>query len=305
MEQYYYPETIKNITIALLDMFDGLEIKKYDVSGTLVESRNVTLTFGPTDKIRKDRIENHYYDTSGTGRETQVYESGRRYYPLLPRMALVLGDISYDPNRAYGVNEWRYWFAETLELSGTHDINEVLRDYQPTPYTLGYTLNIMSDSLDYFAQIMENILPYFNPKLMLRVKEFSFLNIERDLPVSILSITPEMVDDMDENETKYTNATIAIQVEAFMYRPFEYSKIIKYIHSKYLVATDAGSVSAATTSAGLLSASRYDTSGVSTSGGEIDTSAFPPSGSYNISGSFAGDPPETYYYFTSADPYDN
>lgn len=305
MEQYYYPETIKNVSIALLDMFNDMVVKKYDTSGNTIKTQNVPLTFGPVDKIGRDRVENHYYDTSGTGRDTQVYESGQRYYPLLPRMALVLQDISYDPNRAYGVNEWRTWFTETLEISGTSDIDSVLRDYQPTPYTIGYTLDIRSDSLDYFAQIMENILPYFNPKLMMRVKEFSFLNVERDLPVSILSISPEMTDELDENGTKYTNAAIAIQVEAFMYRPFEYSKVIKYINSKYLIATDAGTVTSATTSAGLVSASKYDTSGVSTSGGVLDTSAIPPSGTYNISGTLSGDIPETYYYFTSADPYDN
>ena len=73
---------------------------------------------------------------------------------------------------------------------------------------------------------------------MLRVKEFSFLNIERDLPVTIIGINTEFIDDMNNEDTKYSNASISFKVDAFMYRPWDYGKII-IINSKYYVDTDS------------------------------------------------------------------
>lgn len=269
MQTFYYPRTIKNITVSLMDMFNNMVVQKYDENNNFIANKIIPLQFGPVEKYHQDRIENHYYDVSAV-------EHGQRYYMMIPRMAVTLDGIAYNGNRAYGVNEWRYWFTETLQLSGTN-IADVFSDYQPTPYDLTYTLHIRTDKMDYFAQIMENILPYFNPMLALRVKEFSFLNVERDLPVHLENISTEFVDDIGENDSKEVNASITLRVEAFMYRPVTQSKIIKIIQSRYFIGeapeiyTSAGNPDL--TSAATYQVTEYRTSGWDTSGGTISQSA--------------------------------
>lgn len=229
MLTFYYPQTIKNITIALLDLFNELKCVKFDASGAPVEDLIVPLQYGNLDKTYSERLENHYFDANDQ-------EHGQRFYQMIPRMALVLDGITYDPNRAYGVNEWRYWFEETMEISGS-DISETFRDYQCTPINLSYSLYIKTNSMDHFSQLMENIIPYFNPKLMLQVKEFSFLNIERDLPVSMNNISPEFMSEMGNSDRREINCTMNMTVEAFMYRPWDMSKIIKVINSRYFIGS--------------------------------------------------------------------
>lgn len=229
METFYYPQTIKNITIALMDLFNDLYCVKYDASGTSAENIIVPLQYGNTDKTYKDRLENHYYDANDT-------EHGERFYQMFPRMSLLLDGITYNSNRCYGSNEFRYWLNETMEISGSN-ITDSFRDYQPTPYDLTFSLYIKTNSLDHFAQLMENILPYFNPKLMLRVKEFAFLNIERDLPVTLNSISPEFTDDLGNADRREINGTLSFTVAAFMYRPWTKSKIIKVINSRYFIGS--------------------------------------------------------------------
>ena len=252
METYYYPKTIKNIIISILDMFNGITVKRYDTAGNVVKEIAVPITFGPVKKMMQQRLE------AGT----------KKYYLPLPKIALVLNGIAYNPNRAYSVNEFRY-FGDTgfLDL-----LSEYYEDYNPTPYDYNFQLAIRTDSMEDFAQIMENILPYFNPELYLRVKEFSFFNAERDMKVVVNSITPEFIDDQNAEDVRYINGNIDITVQGWMYRPLSDDssessrKLIKFIKSNYFVnvAMNNALVSAAkidefsTSGVGALSAAPTD-----------------------------------------------
>lgn len=309
MINYYYPKTIKNVTIALMDVFNDLTIYKYTSAGTSAQSYNVPITFGPVEKEHLQRIEDHEYIASATDANgyKQVESVGQRYWISVPRMALVMNGFAYSPDRAYGVNEWREWFAETVSAS---DVDQVLRDYQPTPYDINFTLYVMTDDMDHLAQIMENILPYFNPALFLRVKEFSFLNIERDLKVTMPGVVTEFISpEMNDDDRRLVNATMDLTVETWMYRPFEYSNLIKVIDSRYLVidsaspgvsAMSATDVSASDFEGFVVSADTFSTSGVLwTSAGTIPTSAIPSSATYTFSGTYEDDSKD-FTYFTSA-----
>ena len=150
------------------------------------------------------------------------------------------------------------------------------------------------------SQILENILPYFNPKSFLRIKEFSFLNIERDIPVSITGPTFDFSEDLQNEDIKLTNATIGITIEAFMYRPWTYGQIIKIINSQYFVA-DVGTqvTTSASTSAtnGMWLDAYNSTSGVAlTSGVPYPTSAIPSTSSYFASGIDSSSQTDYYWY---------
>jgi len=311
MINYYYPRTTKNVTVALMDMFNDLKVYKYDSDGVSAQEYDVPLSFGPVEKEHLQRIEDHEYIASATGdngyKQAEAY--GQRYWISTPRVALSMNGIAYNSERAYGVNEWREWFAETLAVSGAN-IDEILRDYQPSPWDINYTLYIMTDSMDYFSQILENILPYFNPALFLRVKEFSFLNIERDLRVTMPGVTSEFISpEMSDDDRRLVNGTMDLTVEAWQFRPFERSKIIKVIKSQYFVvdssqtsASDALSSGTITSAYGglIISADTYTTSGVEfTSAGDLPTSAIPASGTYTFSGTYEDDKKD-FAYFTSA-----
>jgi hypothetical protein len=312
MIQFYYPKTIKNVTVALMDMFNDLVVYKYTSAGTSAEEYSVPILFGPVEKEHLQRIEDHEYIASATDVNgyKQVESYGQRYWISTPRLALTMNGIAYNAERAYGVNEWREWFGETVAVEGSN-LDDIFRDYAPAPYDINYTLHIMTDSMDYFAQIMENILPYFNPALFLRVKEFSFLNIERDLKVTMPGVNPEFISsEISDDERRQVNGTMDLTVEAWMYRPFERSSIIKIIDSKYFVvdasSNDVSAMSAdnVTTSAldgWVISADYFSTSGFQyTSAGDLPTSAIPVSGTYSFSGDYLDDN-KHFVYFTSAD----
>lgn len=227
MQTYYYANTVRNIIIAFLDMFDDITVKRYAKDFvTVVKTIDVPILYGPVEKFHQTRMEE---------------ESLERYYQTLPRMAVSVESIEYNPERCVATNELRSFYDP---LSGT-EIPLVIRDVEPTPYDITFKMQIKADSQSDFYQILENVLPYFNPSLYLRVKEFSFMSLERDLRVTLESVVPEFSEDIDETNTRVTNGTLTFKIDAYMYRPIDNSKIIKVIDAKYFTAEDLSYVTSA------------------------------------------------------------
>ena len=226
MLSYYYAETLRGITVALLERFSHMEVHRFNKEHTeIVKTIDVPIAFAPVEKTQQDRLEDY---------TVEPQSSGQRYYLQVPRLALNFNGISYDPSRAISVNEGRY-FADTSAEGKA--INSVFTDAQPTPYNYQFTLSIRTDSLNDFSQIVENIIPYFNPKLYLRVKEFSFLNVERDLSVVLNDVSPNFTDELDKQSMRQIDGAITFTIEGWMYRPVSSGKLVKVIKTRYWVGS--------------------------------------------------------------------
>lgn len=269
MIQYWYNGTVKNIATAVLDIFNDVRVCSYDSSGTPIAYKRVPITFGPVEKFHQDRTENNYVDANNT-------QHGDRYILQKPRIAVTLNGMVYNARRAVGTNQWRYWTREGNPIDPS--LSSILSDYQPTPFDFNFTISIKSDTFDYTAQILEQILPFFNPNFSLRVKEFDILNIERDLITDLDGVNMEMSDDLSEGDSRYCNASMNLTVRAWLYRPYILSKLITKINSDYFI------INPKDISASPLVES-YSTSALETSAGVIiETSAIPPTSAYNLSG---------------------
>lgn len=218
MQQFYYPKTIRALIVAVLDVFNDLKIERYDSSGTKVKDVNVPISFAPQEKQHLLRL-----------RKGAPVPSAFKSSPI-PRLGLSMGSPSYAQERATSVNELRKFYDKNDDIK---DLDSVFRDMQPAPYNFPFTLSVFTNSLTDYSQIMENILPYFNPAINLRVKEISFLNIERDIPFILESINTDFLTEIQEDTDRYINATLDFMAKGFMYRPISTSKIIKKINVDY------------------------------------------------------------------------
>ena len=234
MITFYYPQTLLNVTTALLDKFRGIQVYRYVKNSTSISKIiDVPITFSPIDKSQQARLEDYSQEQAGNVPTRAGESTGSRYILQVPRIDLSLTNIAYDPGRAAGVNDYRYFQDNTQE---GQIINAMFKDYNPAPYNYTYTLYIKTDYMNDFAQIMENILPYFNPKLNLRVKEFSFLNLERDLQVTLENPNIDFGNtDLTKLDMRQLNGDISFVVEGFQYRPVTQAKMVKVITTKFFV----------------------------------------------------------------------
>jgi hypothetical protein len=283
MKPWYYQNRIKNISYAVCDMFNDISVVRPATSASPANIIKVPITFNPWDKAQMIRTENYTSETPNS----------KKYYMQFPRMSLGLTSIQYDSERATSVNLTRSF----INISATDDLNlidEFITDIQPVPYTLNYTLYIKTRFIDDLCQIFENILPFFNPVQVLRLKEFSFLNLERDHVITCESVSPEYVDDEQVEETRrQVNGSINFKVESYLYRQITLTQgVIKIINSKFYIGDTTD------TSASPL-IDDFSTSGFEGVSGSPPLSGFPTSG-YNFSGVYDNDTVDEVYYFTSA-----
>jgi hypothetical protein len=240
MEIFYYPRVMRRITIALLDMFNSIQVYNYSSTSATVPEKiiDVPIKFGPGDKAYLFQVQR---------------ETAKPYYAKVPSLLLTLDSIDYSSDRATSVNEVRSIYDDGIDIN---NIDNFWSDVQPTPYDYRYTLEVRTESMDHLNQILENILPYFNPTNHLRIKEFDFLNLERNLKVLQSGVTLDYPQEMGEEEYRYMNAKIQLVVNGYMYRPISYTSVIKYIKKDYYY--DA------------INAERFSTSAAPTSSAPLD-----------------------------------
>ena len=73
----------------------------------------------------------------------------------LPRMSFEFTSLTYDPSRKTTKTQ--------SFLTTTPDGTEIKRVYSSVPYNMGFTLSIYTKLNDDMLQIVEQILPYFQP----------------------------------------------------------------------------------------------------------------------------------------------
>jgi len=214
----YRPRTIRGIIVALLNEFQGLKVENFTngSGGAIINEVDVPIGFGHMTKyhqiIRRDQQAN------------QVYQP-------LPKMALTWDSIVFAGDRARGLKDMRKFYDTNLGLS---DIDGFLNNLNPKPWNLGFSLDIRTESLNHFTQLMENILPYFDPARYLRVKEFSFLNIERNLKVRLEGVSQDFLTEVTEDGISYVRGQLQLSVEAFLMVPeLTNAKLIKEIRTRY------------------------------------------------------------------------
>ena len=98
--------------------------------------------------------------------------------------------------------------------------------YMPVPYNLTFELAIISKNQDDGLEIIEQILPYFQPSYNLPLKLVPGINETKDVPVIINSI-----DYDDEYEGNFASRraiiyTLGFTAKTYVYGPVQESSVI-------------------------------------------------------------------------------
>ena len=175
---YFYNESMRRMTIGFGQIFNNIQIKRKDSSGNVVQSIRVPLAYAPKEKFlaRLDQ---------------QANLSEREFSVTLPRMSFEISGISYDPSRKLT----RVQKFKTVK-SGI-DGKVMNFNYTPVPYNVSYNLYSFTASAEAGLQIVEQILPFFQPDFTVTVNAIPELNIKRDIPIILNSVNYE--DTYDGN----------------------------------------------------------------------------------------------------------
>ena len=172
--QYYYHEIVRKTIIAFGTLFNDIHIRHQDGDGNDVSDMKVPLAYGPSQKF--------------LARLTQQADLNKPVQITMPRMSFEMTSIQYDSTRKSSL-------VQTFKTCD--DGSKVKKVFMPVPYNIGFELNILSKLNDDSLQILEQILPYFQPHFNLTVDLVQSIGEKRDIPIVLESVNFQ--DDYEGN----------------------------------------------------------------------------------------------------------
>ncbi|MGA1047418.1 MAG: tail sheath stabilizer and completion protein, partial [Minisyncoccia bacterium] len=198
MFEYFYHEILRRTVIAFGSLFNEINIKHFNNSGDVASVIKVPLAYGPTQKF--------------LARLEQSPDLNKPVQITLPRMSFEFTGLTYDPGRKSST-------TQTFTAKSVVDGKETKKSYLPVPYNMQFELSIMSKLNDDALQIVEQILPYFQPAYTMTVELVDSINEKRDVPVVLENIT--MQDDYEGNFTtrRVLIYTLRFTVKTYLFGP--------------------------------------------------------------------------------------
>lgn len=193
---YYYHEIIRRTVIAFGTLFNNINIRHKDSSDASISEIKVPLAYGPIQKFLA-RIE-------------QQPELNKPIAMTLPRLSFEMTSIQYDPTRK----------ANITQSFKALDGNNLKKVYLPVPYNIGFQLNLISKIQDDALQVVEQILPYFQPSFNLTVDLVDSIGEKRDIPVVL-----DNVSFTDDYEGDFSTRRILIYTFNFTVKTYLFGPI--------------------------------------------------------------------------------
>jgi len=184
MFEHFYHEILRKTVVAFGSLFNNIKIKHVNSSDQTVSFKEVPLAYGPTQKF--------------LARLEQSPDPSKPIQMTLPRMSFEYVNLTYDPQRKVTHTQS---FLSGLVADGT----QVAKTYMPVPYNLEFELSIMTKLNEDMLQIIEQILPYFQPAYTLSIDMIESIGEKRDIPIVLEGMT---MDDSYEGDFQTRRALV-------------------------------------------------------------------------------------------------
>lgn len=198
MFEYFYHEILRRTVISFGSLFNNIEIRHTNNSDQVVSVIKVPLAYGPTQKF--------------LARINQSPNLNKPVQITLPRMSFEFTGLIYDSSRKSTTTQY---FTEKSSQDGS----ETKKAYLPVPYNMQFELSIMSKLNDDALQIVEQILPYFQPAYTMTVNLVDTINEKRDIPVILENITMQDDYEGDFNTRRVLIYTLRFTAKTYLFGP--------------------------------------------------------------------------------------
>jgi len=212
--QHFYHEKIRKCVSIFGSLFNNIYVVRKSGGGTSSSQIKVPLSYAPKNKYL-ERI-----------REVPDLVNDSKVAIKLPRMSFEIVTFAYD-------NARQLTKISNFNTVGTSAQNRN-QFYSPVPYSINFQLNIYAKNQDDALQIVEQILPTFNPQYTLTIKPFidTYSSFKEDIPVIIQGLS--FSDDFDgPQESRRTIVyTLDFEMKVNFYGPIAPKSVIRQADAK-------------------------------------------------------------------------
>ena len=205
--QQFYHETIRKVIVSFGTMFNDIQLVRKDNDGNISQTMKVPLAYGPREKFLV--------------RLREDVELTKQVAISLPRIGFEIRNLSYDPTRKLN----RVQKFKTVKGSEAKQLDT---QYMPVPYNLELELYVMAKQSDDALQIVEQILPYFQPDYTITIRDLGG-GTKRDVPVILNSISYEDNYEGDFEQRRALIYTLSFNAKFYLFGPVSSAKVIKTV----------------------------------------------------------------------------
>jgi len=215
---YYYHEIMRKTIVAFGTLFNQIYIRHDDSSGNTYSDLKVPLAYGPSQKF--------------LARLEQQEDLNKPVQITLPRMSFEMNNIQYDSTRKVGI-------TQTFKAVDKNNSN-VKKVFMPVPYNVGFELNILTKLNDDALQIVEQILPYFQPSFNVTIDLIDSIGEKRDVPIVLDSISFQDDYEGDFSTRRALIYTLRFTAKTYLFGPVADSSegLIKKVQVDYYADTN-------------------------------------------------------------------
>ena len=212
----FYNQGFRKLVVAFGSVFNNIIIQRTNTSGEVQSRIKVPLAYAPKEKflVRLDE---------------QANLNSREFAVTLPRMGFEITGISYDASRKLNrVNKFS-------QVSGDDKMNY---NYTPVPYNITFGLYVFTATAEDGLQIIEQILPFFQPEYSVTLNIVPELNIKRDIPIVLGNVQYEDTYNGSFTERRAVIYTLSFTAKTYLYGPMNSKSVIKKTQSDIYSDTD-------------------------------------------------------------------
>ena len=215
---YYYHEIMRKTIVAFGTLFNQIYIRHDDRSGNTYSDLKVPLAYGPSQKF--------------LARLEQQEDLNKPVQITLPRMSFEMNNIQYDSTRKVGI-------TQTFKAVDKNT-SAVKKVFMPVPYNVGFELNILTKLNDDALQIVEQILPYFQPSFNVTIDLVDSIGEKRDVPIVLDSISFQDDYEGDFSTRRALIYTLRFTAKTYLFGPVADSSegLIKKVQVDYYADTN-------------------------------------------------------------------
>lgn len=206
---HFYHEKVRKSVSVFGSLFNNLYVLRKNASNQVISQVKVPLSYAPKSKFLERLAENPDLDND------------QKVAIKLPRMSFEITSMIYDQTR-------QLTKVSNFNTIGSANTNRQ-KFYSPVPYNISFQLNVYAKTQDDALQIVEQILPTFNPQYTLTIKPFGteYPDFKEDIPIVIQSVS--FSDDFDGSleQRRSIIYTLDFEMKVSFYGPIENKDIIR------------------------------------------------------------------------------
>jgi len=204
MFNYFSHQIVRKATAVFGTLFNNVQIKRFDDSGDVSQTITVPLRYAP-----KTKWYSRVFEEGGRRDEFEGPDTAIRTPSMGFELTSMLYDTSRKLNRLNRIREGSV--VNDSQISG----------YVGAPYNLDFSLYVFANRTADWTQIIEQIVPNFNPTLNVPVRMIhnssSGNDIVQDVSVSLTDVSPDqnMYGDFRSRQTYTWTLSFTMKLDIF------------------------------------------------------------------------------------------